>query len=92
MRETVRKAIMLFIAFLCLIMSVIGGLLPFLQGWVFFAIALAILAKESKIARDWIRVARRRWPGLSRHLTDAAAHRRAPRALQNFVRQTDPGL
>jgi len=82
---------MLTIAFACLVMAAVGAILPVLQGWIFLIIALAIFAEESEIARGWMRSARRRWPGLSRHIDNAAKHRRAPRLVRDFARNTDPG-
>ncbi|HMI44112.1 MAG TPA: hypothetical protein VK516_10830 [Gemmatimonadaceae bacterium] len=34
----------------CLIMTVVGGLMPILQGWIFFVIALYLLATEFESA------------------------------------------
>jgi O-antigen/teichoic acid export membrane protein len=45
---------------------VIGGLLPFLQGWIFFVFALYLLATEFESGRIWVKRARRQWPALSR--------------------------
>src|SRR5712671_3997973 len=50
----------------CLVMSVVGGLLPILQGWIFFVIALYLLATEFESGRRWVKAARRRWPSLDR--------------------------
>ena len=74
----------------CLVMSVIGGLLPILQGWIFFVIALYLLATEFETGRLWVKAARRRWPGLSRWIVAARRHRWAPRHLAEFERLTDP--
>jgi uncharacterized membrane protein YbaN (DUF454 family) len=92
MKDAMRKALMLAIAVGCLAMALVGAILPILPGWIFLIVALAIFAKQSTVARGWIRAARRRWPGLSRHVENASNHRRAPRALQEFARLTDPGL
>jgi hypothetical protein len=35
----------------CLVMSVVGGLLPILQGWIFFVVALYLLATEFETGR-----------------------------------------
>ena len=85
-----RKAVMVVAIGLCLIMSVVGGLLPILQGWIFFVIALYLLATEFETGRRWVRVMRRRWPGLSRLIADASTHRWAPRKLKEFEELTDP--
>ena len=39
----------------CLVMSVVGGLLPILQGWIFFVIALYLLATEFETGRLWVK-------------------------------------
>jgi hypothetical protein len=74
----------------CLIMSVVGGLLPILQGWIFFVIALYLLATEFEIGRTWVKAARRRWPGLNRWIVRARDHKWAPSHLKEFEDLTDP--
>ncbi len=68
----------------CLVMTVVGGLLPFLQGWIFFVIALYLLVTEFHTGRVWVKNARRRWPWLSRLIEKARTHRWAPRHLKEF--------
>ena len=74
----------------CLVMSVVGGLLPILQGWIFFVIALYLLATEFETGRLWVKGARRRWPSLNRGIERARDHRWAPRHLKEFEDLTDP--
>jgi uncharacterized membrane protein YbaN (DUF454 family) len=62
----------------CLILMVIGGLLPFLQGWIFFVLALYLFAAEFDTGRGFVKWARGRWPLLNRH-------------LHEFEDMTDPG-
>ena len=71
----------------CLIMSVVGGLLPILQGWIFFVIALYLLATEFESGRRWVKAARRRWPSLDRWIVRARDHKWAPSHLEDL---TDP--
>jgi uncharacterized membrane protein YbaN (DUF454 family) len=85
-----RKPLMAFLVVLCLIMAVVGGLLPVLQGWIFFVLALYLLATEFESGRAWVKAARRRWPRLSRWIVAARSHRWAPRHLTEFERLTDP--
>ena len=59
-----RKPLMVLAIVVLLILTVVGGLLPFLQGWIFFVLALYLLASEFETGRDWVRRARRRWPAL----------------------------
>ena len=74
----------------CLIMSVVGGLLPILQGWIFFVIALYLLATEFEHGRLWVKGLRRRWPWLNRWIERARDHRWAPSRLKEFEDITDP--
>ena len=85
-----RKPMMVLLVVLCLVMSVVGGLLPILQGWIFFVLALYLFATEFETGRHWVRWARRRWPFLSRWITAARGHRWAPRHLHAFDDLTDP--
>jgi hypothetical protein len=71
-------------------MSVVAGLNPILQGWIFFVIALYLLATEFETGRRWVKTARRRWPWLNRWIKRARDHRRAPRHLKEFEGLTDP--
>jgi uncharacterized membrane protein YbaN (DUF454 family) len=86
----VRKPVMAIVIVFCLMMSVIGGLLPILQGWIFFVIALYLLATEFEAGRRWVKAARGRWPWLSRWIERARDHRWAPRRLKEFEDLTDP--
>ena len=74
----------------CLVMSVVGGLLPILQGWIFFVIALYLLATEFETGRLWVKGARRRWPVLNRWIVRARHHKWAPRHFKEFEDLTDP--
>ncbi|HEY6983744.1 hypothetical protein [Reyranella sp.] len=85
-----RKPLMALAIAACLAMAVIGGLLPILQGWIFFVLALYLFATEFETGRSYVKVARRRWPVLSRWIVKARSHRWAPRHLQEFDDLTDP--
>ena len=85
-----RKPLMAIAIVACLIMSVVGGLLPILQGWIFFVIALYLLATEFETGRLWVKAARRRWSWLNRSIERARDHRWAPRHLKEFEHLTDP--
>ena len=85
-----RKPLMVLAIAGCLVMSVVGGLLPILQGWIFFVLALYLFATEFESGRVWVRRARRRWPALSRWIAAARSHRWAPRHLHEFDDLTDP--
>lgn len=85
-----RKPLMVLAIVACLIMSVVGGLLPILQGWIFFVLALYLFATEFDSGRRYVRMARSRWPALSRWISKARGHRWAPRHLHEFDDLTDP--
>jgi uncharacterized membrane protein YbaN (DUF454 family) len=73
-----------------LVLTVVGGLLPFLQGWIFFVLALYLFATEFETGQRWVKKARRRWPALSRWIAAVRGHRWAPRHLKEFDELTDP--
>lgn len=85
-----RKPLMALAIAGCLAMSVVGGLLPILQGWIFFVLALYLFATEFDAGRVWVKRARRRWPFLNRWIVRARAHRWAPSHLHEFEDLTDP--
>ncbi|MGE0155006.1 MAG: hypothetical protein AB7R90_20495 [Reyranellaceae bacterium] len=90
MRATVRKTLLLTLAFACFAMAVVGSLLPFLQGWIFFVIGLYLFARESETARRGIRWVREQWPWLSRKIEAGSKHRWAPKHLHELAEQTAP--
>ena len=85
-----RKPMMSVAIAACLVMAVVGGFLPFLQGWIFFVLALYLLATEFHTGRKWVKAARRRWPWLDRWIVRSRQHRWAPRHLKEFEDLTDP--
>jgi uncharacterized membrane protein YbaN (DUF454 family) len=85
-----RKPLMALAIAALLVLAVLGGLLPILQGWIFFVLALYLFATEFETGRVWVRRARRRWPVLSRWIAAARGHRWAPRQLHTFDEVTDP--
>jgi hypothetical protein len=85
-----RKPLMVLAIGVLLALSVLGGLLPILQGWIFFVLALYLFATEFDAGRRWVKWARRRWPILSRWIAAARSHRWAPRHLRDFDDLTDP--
>jgi uncharacterized membrane protein YbaN (DUF454 family) len=85
-----RKPLMILAIAGCLVMTVVGGLLPFLQGWIFFVLALYFFATEFETGRAWVKRARRRWPALSRWIAATRSHRWVPRQFHEFDELTDP--
>ena len=94
-----RTPLMVIAIIACLIMSVVGGLIPIPQGWIFFVIALYLLATEFETGRRWVKTARRRWPSThcrrdySIHLEHgAASSRKYGRSWSGLERNADsPG-
>ena len=85
-----RKPLMALLIVVLLVLTVLGGLLPLLQGWIFFVLALYLFATEFETGRVWVKRARRRWPALSRWIAAASNHRWAPRHLLEFDELTKP--
>jgi uncharacterized membrane protein YbaN (DUF454 family) len=85
-----RKPLMALLIGALLVLTVLGGLIPILQGWIFFVLALYVFATEFDTGRTWVKRARRRWPTLSRWIAAARDHRWAPRQLREFDDLTDP--
>jgi uncharacterized membrane protein YbaN (DUF454 family) len=85
-----RKPLMVLAIIACLVLAVVGAVLPILQGWIFLVLALYLLATEFETGRRWVTQARRRWPALSHWISAASHHRWAPRKLHEFDDQTDP--
>ena len=85
-----RKPLMAVAIVACLIMTLVGGLVPILQGWIFFILALYLLATEFECGRRWVMAARRRWSSLDHWIERARDHRWAPGRLKEFEGLTDP--
>lgn len=85
-----RKPLMALAIAGCLVMSVVGGLLPILQGWIFFVLGIYLLATEFEIGRVWVKRARKRWPIVDRWIIQARDHKWAPSHLKEFEDLTDP--
>ena len=85
-----RKPLMILAIAACLVMTVVGGLLPFLQGWIFFVFGLYLFATEFETGRKWVTAARRRWPWCNKWIEKARDHKWAPRQFKEFEDITDP--
>jgi len=85
-----RKPLMALLIVVLLVLSVVGGLLTVMQGWIFFVLALYLFATEFETGRAWVKRARQRWPVLSAWITRARSHRWAPRHLLDFDELTKP--
>lgn len=89
-RRRGRQIVMAFAVAGCLALSLLGGLLPIMPGWIFFVLAIYLLATEFRTGRRWVTRARRRFPWMSQWITRARQHRWAPRHLQEFDDLTNP--
>jgi uncharacterized membrane protein YbaN (DUF454 family) len=85
-----RKPLMILAIAACVVMSIVGGLLPFLQGWIFFVIGLYLFATEFKTGRKWVKAARHRWPWLNKWIEKTRDHKWAPKQFKEFEDITDP--
>jgi uncharacterized membrane protein YbaN (DUF454 family) len=85
-----RKPLMMLAIVALLLLAVLGFVLPILQGWIFFVLALFLFATEFESGRKWVKGARRRWPVFSRWIVGLRNHRWAPRRLREFDDLTDP--
>ncbi|HUS19900.1 MAG TPA: PGPGW domain-containing protein [Terriglobales bacterium] len=67
----------LFAGWLCLLIGLIGGLIPVLQGWPFGIAGLLILSREYEWAHNLVERLRRRFPRFGRIMdkTSDQAHR-----------------
>jgi uncharacterized membrane protein YbaN (DUF454 family) len=85
-----RKPLMILAISACLVMTVVGGFVPILQGWIFFVLALYLIATEFETGRLWIKKARKRWPKLNEWIEKARDHKWAPKQFKEFEDITDP--
>jgi len=71
----------------CLVIGVIGGFLPILQGWIFIGLGIALLAPVFPPARRAMVWAFRRWPRLRRAVP--RRFRRRALALEDVEERVD---
>jgi uncharacterized membrane protein YbaN (DUF454 family) len=67
-RTPLKRALILILGWVLVILGVVGLFLPFLQGVLFLLAGLYVLSLESKIARSWLERFRKRHPGTDRLL------------------------
>ena len=63
-----KSAVRWFAAAVLVLLGIAGALLPVVPGFVFFALAIAILASDSHVVRKWLRWSRRRYPRFLRKM------------------------
>ncbi|HYD98437.1 MAG TPA: PGPGW domain-containing protein [Alphaproteobacteria bacterium] len=76
------------LGWLCLVLAVVGALLPVMQGWMFLAAGLAILSREQPWALRLVLALRRRFPGFAGRLDRHAV--RARRWWRRRLRRKAP--
>jgi hypothetical protein len=62
MHSGLRSAVRWFAAGILVLLGVAGSLLPIVPGFVFFGLAIVLLAGESHFLRKWLRWVRLRYP------------------------------
>lgn len=62
MIRTFASAARWFLAAVLMLLAIAGAMLPILPGFVFFGLAIAVMATESHLVRKWLRWLRRRFP------------------------------
>jgi len=85
-----RKPLMALAIVACLIMSVVGGLLPILQGWIFFVIAPLPAGHRVRERTPMGEGRTPTLPSLDRWIVRARDHKWAPSHLKEFEDLTDP--
>ena len=49
-----KRLLRLVVGGLLILLGIIGGFIPILQGWVFIILGLSVIAPESERARQWL--------------------------------------
>ena len=62
MQREIRRVVVLIVGWLLIAVGIVGLFLPVLQGVLFILVGLAVLSRESEIARRWLQSARGRYP------------------------------
>jgi len=86
----IRKLLLILAIIVCFIMTIVGGLLPFLQGWIFFVLGLYLFATEFQSGRNLIKRARRQWFWFNKIIEKARDHKWAPKQFKKFENITNP--
>jgi len=69
----IRKALDWFVGSALILLGIVGGLVPVLQGWIFILAGLAVLSSHSRWARELLR----RFQQLGRSVRQSVWSRRA---------------
>lgn len=73
MKRHAKRALVLTLATLCLILGLAGLVLPILQGWLFLAISLILFSMYSPRLRAWMDRHTVRYPHLHKFVLRAEA-------------------
>jgi uncharacterized protein len=71
MAAQLRRIAILTLAWLFILLGILGLFLPFLQGVLFLFIGLLLLSRESEIARRQLERLRARYPKFGRYMDEA---------------------
>jgi uncharacterized membrane protein YbaN (DUF454 family) len=66
-----RRIAILTLAWLFILLGIVGLFLPFLQGFLFLFVGLLLLSRESEIARRQLQRLRVRYPTVGRYMDEA---------------------
>jgi uncharacterized membrane protein YbaN (DUF454 family) len=64
MKKHFKRALVIFLGVVFVILGIAGFFLPFLQGFLFLAVGLLLLSTVSPRLRTWVESHTRRWPKL----------------------------
>ena len=64
MRKHIKRTLILSAAVLCILLGLLGLVLPFVQGVLFIAIGLILLSLCSPTMREWMEIHTKRYPKL----------------------------
>ena len=71
MPRQIKRALILTLGWIFLVIGVLGIFLPILQGILFLVIGILLLSRESEWAQERIERAKRRWPAFGRKYDEA---------------------
>ncbi len=85
------KALRIGLGISLIVLGIVGGMLPILQGWIFFTAGVLILARDVPFVRRWLHYAEQRIPVLKRVLDQGRHwHDRRRQRKAGVVREAAP--
>ena len=82
-RSAWKRLFLLVLGWLLLLVGLVGGLIPVLQGWPFGIAGLLILSREYEWAHNLVQRLRRRFPRFSRVMDSTSA--KANRIIERMM-------